>query len=128
MARWGGMKTQALAFQSPGGLKRKGIERQTCQLCGTWARSKVKAMFRAPSSFSGLMLPPARLPQGAFHPGEWPGSSRSPPPPSPSPPLLWLPAAACGRPIPVLKARGLSNRGKNDLMRVGAGGGRDRSL
>lgn len=36
-----------------------------------------------------------------------------------------LPAVA---PTPVLKARGLSNRGKNDLMRVGAGGGRDRSL
>lgn len=36
-----------------------------------------------------------------------------------------LPAVA---PTPALKARGLSNRGKNDLMRVGAGGGRDRSL
>lgn len=36
-----------------------------------------------------------------------------------------LPAVA---PTPELKARGLSNRGKNDLMRVGAGGGRDRSL
>lgn len=36
-----------------------------------------------------------------------------------------LPAVA---PTPALKARGLSNRGKNDLMRVRAGGGRDRSL
>lgn len=92
-------------------------------------RSKVRVIRAFPPSpeLMHTRLAPGRGPstlESAQALVSWPKSSPLNHPPF-SCGCRQLPAVA---PAPALKARGLSNRGKNDLMRVGAGGGRDRSL
>lgn len=128
--RWGS-EPKHPACQSPkieGLKKEEGIKGRGP---GSWKRTLVSE--KQGQRHPGPPLPKLTRPQLA--PGRGPSTLEFvqalvagpllPTPPPFSCGCRQLPAVA---PTPALKARGLSNRGKNDLMRVGAGGGRDRSL
>lgn len=124
-----GSKPKHPAFQSPKvpGSEKKSREAKEEALGAVggpqWVRSKVRGIRALPffPKLRRLQLAPGRGPSTLEF-----GQAVVPIPLLPSHPHFLcgcrqLPAVA---PTPALKARGLSNRGKNDLMRVGAGGGR----